>query len=64
MSNMEHDGGQRSEFEDFMSMDDQHVYREPNSLHISDDWDTLMEDFLDDFEDYTDVDFPKPDDDF
>ncbi|MDX1811467.1 MAG: hypothetical protein R3240_05940 [Gammaproteobacteria bacterium] len=48
---------------EYLSMDDK-TYREPNSVHISDEWDTLMEDFLDDFDDYTDVDFPSPDDEF
>ncbi len=51
------------DFDEYRSMEDG-GYREPNSLHISDDWDTLMEDFLDDFEDYQDVDFPKPDEDY
>lgn len=63
MNRMNYDAASQSEFDDHMSMDD-HVYREPNSLYISEDWDTLMEDFLDDFEDYQDVDFPTPDEDF
>ena len=48
---------------ELLSMDE-HFYKEPNSVHISDDWDTLMEDFLDDFDDYNDLDFPDMDDDF
>lgn len=41
---------------------DENFYKEPNSVHISDDWDTLMEDFLDDFDDYNDLNFPDLDD--
>ena len=47
---------------EFLSMDDS-FYKEPNSVHISEDWDTIMEDFLDDFDDYQDVNFPRIDDD-
>ncbi|MDH3325658.1 MAG: hypothetical protein OEM38_02935 [Gammaproteobacteria bacterium] len=49
--------------EEAISMDDK-VYREPNSVHISDDWDTIMEDFLDDFEDYQDTGLPPSNDDY
>ena len=42
---------------------DEKPYHEPNSVHISEDWDTIMEDFLDDFDDYQDVNFPRIDDD-
>ena len=38
-------------------------YNEPASVYITEDWDTLMEDFLDDFDDYQDVNFPSTDDD-
>ncbi|MDH5229996.1 MAG: hypothetical protein OEZ58_06895 [Gammaproteobacteria bacterium] len=38
-------------------------YREPNSVHITEDWDTMMEEFYDDYEDFGDVDFPAVDDD-
>jgi len=38
-------------------------YNEPASLHITEEWDTIMEDFLDDFDDYQDVNFPSSDDD-
>jgi len=59
---MQQNGAPRSEG-DILSMDDK-TYREPNSVHITDDWDTLMEDFLDDFDDYNDIDFPSTDEDF
>jgi len=49
--------------EEAISMDDK-MYREPNSVHISDDWDTIMEDFLDDFDDYQDINLPTNDDDY
>jgi len=49
--------------DEMLSMDDK-PYREPNSVHITDDWDTMMEDFLDDFDDYQDVNFPTTDDDY
>ncbi len=49
--------------EEAMSMDDK-TYREPNSVHISDEWDTIMEDFLDDFDDYQDGMFPSNDEDY
>lgn len=39
-------------------------YKEPNSVHITEDWDTMMEDFYDDYEDFQDVDFPSPDEDY
>lgn len=50
--------------DDVFSMDDNTPYREPNSIHITDDWDTMMEDFIDDFDDYRDVNFPTTDDDY
>ncbi len=49
--------------EEAFSLDDK-VYNEPNSVHISDDWDTIMEDFLDDFDDYQDFSMPNNDDDY
>jgi len=49
--------------EEAISMDDK-TYREPNSVHISDDWDTIMEDFLDDFDDYQDLNMPTNDEDY
>lgn len=45
------------------AMDDK-PYNEPNSVHIGDDWDTMIEDFIDDFDDYQDVNFPSIDDDY
>lgn len=62
MARMHYDESSRNDG-DIFSMDDG-AYREPNSLHISDEWDTLMEDFLDDFDDYNDIDFPSADDEF
>ncbi len=47
--------------EEAISMDDK-SYREPNSVYISEEWDTMMEDFLDDFDDYQDLGFPSSDD--
>ena len=47
-----------------MSPSDDKPYKEPNSVHIGDDWDTMMEDFIDDFDDYQDVNFPNMDDDY
>ena len=49
--------------EEAVSMDDK-TYREPSSVHISDEWDTIMEDFLDDFDDYQDMNLPSNDDDY
>ena len=40
---------------------DENTYTEPASVYITEDWDTLMEDFLDDFDDYQDVSFPSDD---
>lgn len=48
--------------EELIPMDEKN-YREPNSLHIAEDWDTMMEDFLDDFDDYQDINFTSSDDD-
>ena len=53
------DGGK----EEAVSLDDK-IYNEPNSVHISDEWDTIMEDFLDDFDDYQDIGSPKNDSDY
>jgi len=50
-------------YEEAVSMDDK-LYREPSSVHISDEWDTVMEDFLDDFDDYQDMSFPINDEDY
>lgn len=47
-----------------MAAPDEKPYKEPNSVHIGDDWDTMMEDFIDDFDDYQDLNFPSVDDDY
>lgn len=62
MGRVHYEESSASEFEDFKPVEE-NVYREPISVHFSEDWDTLMEDFLDDFDDYQDVDFPAADDD-
>lgn len=49
---------------DEMLAADDRPYIEPNSVHITDDWDTMIEDFIDDFDDYQDVNFPSADDDY
>jgi len=48
--------------EDSMFFDD--VGRDNDSVYISEDWDTMMEEFYDDYEDFQDVDFPTLDDDY
>ncbi len=48
-------------YEERFSFDE--VYREPDSVHISSDWDTVMDDFYDDC-DYLDFEPPLLDDDF
>lgn len=47
--------------EEAISMDDKN-YREPNSVHISEEWDTMMEDFIDEFDDFQDVGFSSDED--
>lgn len=44
-------------FEDSYMLDDQR-YSEPMSVQITDDWDTMMEEYLDDIDDFGDMDFP------
>ncbi len=39
-----------AEFEDSYFVDEARL--EPNSVHITDDWDTQMEEYFDDFEDF------------
>ena len=46
-----------------MKASEDSTYNEPASVYITEDWDKLMEDFLDDFDDYQDVNFPYIDDD-
>ncbi len=60
MGKAQHENASQAKFEDLMSIDD-NVYREPHSVNITENWETSMEDFLDDFEDYQDIDFPTPD---
>jgi len=49
--------------EEAMSTDDK-IYHEPNSVHISDDWDTIMEDFLDDYDEHQDMNGSSNDEDY
>jgi len=37
---------------------------EPSTIFISDDWDVIGEDYLDDYDDLGDLDFPSLDDDY
>lgn len=39
------------------------IPNEPTSIFISDEWDVINDDFLDDFDDLGDIDFPTLDDD-
>ncbi|MDH5377225.1 MAG: hypothetical protein OEX00_02745 [Gammaproteobacteria bacterium] len=39
-------------------------FRDGESVYITEDWDTMMEEFYDDYEDFQDVDFPTLDDDY
>jgi len=39
-------------------------FEQNSSAQLGDDWDTMMDEFLDDYEDFSDVDFPARDDDF
>jgi len=48
--------------EEYKAAEDK-TYNEPASVYITDDWDTAMEDFMDDFDDYQDINFPTSDDD-
>ena len=43
---------------------DDKTFHEPNSVHLADDWNTSVEDFIDDFDDYQDLNFPAMDDDY
>jgi len=62
MGRVFYEGDSSKKIDELSAMDDK-PYTEPNSLHITDDWDTMMEDYLDDFDDYQDISFPTPDDD-
>lgn len=35
---------------------------EPNPSQLGDDWDTMMEEYMDEYEEFNDVGFPKLDD--
>ncbi len=35
-----------------------------NDRDLGDDWDMAMDDFIDEYEDFQDIDFPSMDDDF
>jgi len=39
-------------------------YKEPVSIQITDDWDTVMDDYYDEYDDFNDIDLPHADDDF
>lgn len=38
-------------------------YKEPSSVYITENWDTMMEEYYDDYDDFHDIDMPTPDDD-
>lgn len=38
-------------------------YKEPTSVQLTDDWDTMMEEYYDDYDDFNDIDIPDVDDD-
>lgn len=40
------------------------IPKDVNSVAANDDWNTAMEDFSDDYDDYQDLNFPDMDDDF
>lgn len=40
------------------------LYRESDSLHITGDWDTLIDDYYDDYDDFLDFEPPMIDDSF
>jgi len=42
------------EMEDKFRLDP--IYREPVSIQISDDWDSMMDEYMDDFQDFGDLD--------
>ncbi len=47
---------------DPMRMDD--AYKEPISIQIDDEWDTMMEEYFDEIDDFQDIDFPRLDNDY
>lgn len=40
------------------------AYKEPKSIQIDDEWDTNMEEYFDEIEDFQDIDFPRLDNDY
>lgn len=38
-------------------------YKEPASVYITESWDTMMEEYYDEYDDFQDIDVPTPDDD-
>jgi hypothetical protein len=59
MGTTQHQNGQ---FEESYSFDDSHM--EPNPGQLGDDWDTMMEEYFDDYEDFRDIDMPSSDDEY
>lgn len=51
---IEQDESPAEELEDKYRLDPS--YREPVSIQISDDWDTMMEEYMDEFQDFGDPD--------
>ena len=49
-------------YEDSFFLED--MEGEPKSIYLDDDWDTMMEDFGDEYDEFNDIDFPTLDDDF
>jgi len=43
---------------------DDKTYSEPNSVRVTEDWNTSIEDYGEDYDDYQDLNFPTVDDDF
>jgi len=56
-------------YEDMMDSEGQmsmgeSIPKEVNSVAANDEWNTVMEDFVDDYDDYQDLNFPELDDDY
>ena len=52
---------QKGQFKESYSFDDSYI--EPNSGQLGEDWDTMMEEFFDEYEDFRDVNVPSSDED-
>ncbi len=63
MGQILYEGMLDSQPSEILAKDDK-TYTEPNSVRITDDWNTSIEDFGDDYDDYQDLNFPSTDDDF